>query len=194
MCNGELGLFARVAPGPWVTANLNGVAGPGLERPFQGPSLVPLMPFCGWIKEAHVGRPQRRHGLGLRVFGCFVFPFSLSFLKKRSGKGDSLARHLLPPVTPNNIKQAIPKRQLKFKGGRRVLLLCSTPTAPEASFQNRLWGLGSGPEASVLEHEHRADFLASQRRGPGRGRGKGIVSVYLLDAIFPAPQPCRVNR
>lgn len=65
LCNGELGLFARVAPGPWVTANLNGVAGSGSERPFQGPSLVPLMPFCGWIEETHVRRPQPRHRLGL---------------------------------------------------------------------------------------------------------------------------------
>lgn len=66
------------APGPWLTANLNGGAGPCWERPFQGPSLVPLMPFCGWIKEAHVGRPQCTLGLGLRVSGCFVFLLCLS--------------------------------------------------------------------------------------------------------------------
>lgn len=98
LCNGGHGLFARVAPGPWLTANLNGVAGPGLERPFQGPSLVPLMPFCGWIKETHVGRPQRRHRLGLRVFGCFVFLFPFVFSKKEKLKR---GQSCLAPTTRN---------------------------------------------------------------------------------------------
>lgn len=85
MCNEGHGLFARVAPGPWLTANLNGAAGPCLEGPSQGPSLAPRVPFCGWIKEAHVGRPQHRHGLGLRVLGGFVFLFV--FLKKEKLEG-----------------------------------------------------------------------------------------------------------
>lgn len=41
--------------GPWVTANLNGGAA-SLAAPRPLASL--LGPFCGWIKEAHVGRPQ----------------------------------------------------------------------------------------------------------------------------------------
>lgn len=98
LCNEGHGLFARVAPGPWLTANLNGAAGPCLERPFWGPSLVPLMPFCGWIKEAHVGRPQHRPGLGLWLLGCFVFLFSLSVLKKEKLKGGQSS---LAPTTHN---------------------------------------------------------------------------------------------
>jgi hypothetical protein len=34
------------------------------------------VPFCGWIKEAHVGRPQR----GVLAYRLWLFCFSLFFV------------------------------------------------------------------------------------------------------------------
>lgn len=58
--------------GPRVTANLNGgAAGLAAPRPF---AYLPG-PFCGWIKEAHVGRLQcggLAHSTGKALFFVFL--------------------------------------------------------------------------------------------------------------------------
>lgn len=109
------------------------------------------MPFCGWIKETHVGRPQQT---GAWAAGVWLFCFSLFFvfLKKEKLKG---GQSCLAPTATHNPKQ--PKtnnssRQLQLKGGRDVILLCLTPTGPRGpALQVGLGDSGSWLEAPVLE-------------------------------------------
>lgn len=75
--------------GPWVTANLNGgAAGLAAPRPLAGL----LGPFCGWIKEAHVGRLQcggLAHRAGMPCFFLFFVFFVVDVQRERERETDS---------------------------------------------------------------------------------------------------------
>lgn len=78
--------------GPWVTANLNGGAA-GLAAPRPLTDL--LGPFCGWIKEAHVGRLQcggLAHRAGMPWFSLFFVFFVVHERKKEREREREIQR------------------------------------------------------------------------------------------------------